>query len=273
MQITRFDVAGEDAAGLFVATRLRDFDGAGDVDLVDADVGGDERPDRRGNVFKFDGLMANVVTDAEMLAHHFESTNVGRAGAQTREERKRFGGGLDHAERLGFDGEADQSAGLVVEATQTLSQLNQSVRATIREVHGMLEWFEAQRHGRDAPLNAFGQQCRQHAGARQRVVEATRLRPIGEVDVFLHTCRMKVSVREGVQRVARQPARLESVREPWHAIGRLFEFSHHRRGEPQPGGQFATVVGFDRQRETVETVFDFGDRSPRMNIGAIAERQ
>ena len=84
---------------------------------------------------------------------------------------------------------------------------------------------------------------------------------------------MKVSVGEGVQRVTRQPSRSKSVREPLHTVGRLFEFSHDRRGEPQSGRQLAAVVGFDRQRETVETVFDFGDRSPRMNIGAIAKRQ
>ena len=68
MQVSRLDVAAKSLKRCAARRRLLDLDRATDLHLVDANAGAIDGRNGAGDVFKLDGLVADVETETDVLA-------------------------------------------------------------------------------------------------------------------------------------------------------------------------------------------------------------
>src|SRR5262245_4106019 len=100
MQIPWLNEVGQRLSRGDVFAGLADLQSTSDVDFVDANPFAVQHGDGVGDLFEFDRLMTDVVTDTEVLLNRIESVVAGRAVSQATEEGHRLGSGFEHAAGL-----------------------------------------------------------------------------------------------------------------------------------------------------------------------------
>ena len=114
MEVAWFDVTKQSRTPLGVASGIIQLNGAAQVDLVDPYSGGIQVADGSCDILKFDGLMTDVVTEADVRSHGFFGAHDLRYMPKFFEKTNRFTCGFENAERLGLDSQPDKFAGLLV---------------------------------------------------------------------------------------------------------------------------------------------------------------
>jgi len=125
MEIARLGIGSEGASPCPIAGGMIELNGAGDVEFVEANGGLVETPDRGFDVFKFNGLMADVVADSDEFAKEVGSFRILRGVEEMAEEIERFGSGFQEAKRLWFDGQSDGFSGVLPKSIQEFGQVDQ----------------------------------------------------------------------------------------------------------------------------------------------------
>src|SRR5262249_22056999 len=151
-------VARQRAAPLVVLSGGIQFQRAGDVYFIDPQTRFLERADGLRNVFEFDSLMTDVVTEAEVPLGGFQRSRPSGMIPEALEEGDRLGGGLDQAVWLGFDGQSDQAAGFSVQPIESRGCIQQARGAAVEMTAGMRKLLECERHCGDASLNSLVEQ-------------------------------------------------------------------------------------------------------------------
>ena len=112
-----------------------------------------------GDVFKLDGLVANVETEADVLAD--EAFLFPGPLPEQFEKRDGLGRRFEQAERLRFDGQPN-GATRFDRTRPSQAAGEQLLNALLGEVRGMLEAFETERQRRDAAFACFREESGQH---------------------------------------------------------------------------------------------------------------
>ena len=273
MQVPPFDIRGQRGPPRGIPRGIVQLHAAGDVHLVDPDVVRPQCRQRFANRLELHRLVADVVADTQVALHWFRQAPPRRGLPQFGEERDGLGSCFQHAQGLGLNGQADGPPRGLLEGLQVFRQCQQLSDAGRLKVLPQRERLEAQGDRRDAPLAPRWQQPGQHAGASERVLQARRVGPVGQVDLLFDPLGMEIAVGKRVQRVTRQLPVGQCLHELLTDGGRAQQFPDDRSREPQPRRDGAADTAAHGESDLSQAREDLGDTAARMNVGAIAQWQ
>lgn len=243
------------------------------LDLRDRDAVAGEPGEALDRILELDGLVTDVVADAEVPAR------AGRARAQRRreralEERDGLRRRLDRAEGLGLEAEHDAHAGRLGEARQTVAHPRDVARRPRVEAGVVAEGTERPRRRRQRERGARGREVGEHLRERDRVVDALLVRPRRPVDRGLDPAQVvEVAGDEGVagegeqvlrlEQVAQEPASVLVLAQLEHGVGVESDGDPHRALDAEPIAQRDHRRG-DRGLERL-------DGTARMDVHPVGE--
>jgi len=224
VQVPLFDVLGQGGAAGLVGLGIGQFQRAGHVDLVQANAVSRQPLNRGGHVFEFDGLVADVVADANMFAHHVAQSRTRGASPERLEEGLNLVGCFEQAIRFWFNGQPNDAVGLGSDVCQGARHAQDVFEAMAKQIGAARGGLERQRQGRDAALGPLGQEPGQQTSAIDGVIWPPAVCPVGKVDLLFHAALVKVAIGKGIEGVADHSGALQRLPEQDELAG-VFESS------------------------------------------------